>query len=84
MKDLLHQAFGNYKTIVTVEDGVINGGMGSALLEWAMENNYKNKVIRLGIPDQFIAHGSPAKLQQECGFDAESIRKVLLDAYNKF
>jgi 1-deoxy-D-xylulose-5-phosphate synthase len=83
-ESLLHQAFGNYKTIVTVEDGVINGGMGSALLEWAMENNYKNKVIRLGIPDQFIAHGSPAKLQQECGFDAESIRKVLLDAYNKF
>lgn len=82
-ESLLHQAFGNYKTIVTVEDGVINGGMGSALLEWAMENNYKNKVIRLGIPDQFIAHGSPAKLQQECGFDAESIRKVLLDAYNK-
>jgi 1-deoxy-D-xylulose-5-phosphate synthase len=83
-ESLLHQAFGNYRTIVTVEDGVINGGMGSALLEWAMENNYKNKVIRLGIPDQFIAHGSPAKLQQECGFDAESIRKVLLDAYNKF
>jgi 1-deoxy-D-xylulose-5-phosphate synthase len=83
-ESLLHQAFGNYKTIVTVEDGVINGGMGSALLEWAMENNYKNKVMRLGIPDQFIAHGSPAKLQQECGFDAESIRKVLLDAYNKF
>jgi 1-deoxy-D-xylulose-5-phosphate synthase len=82
-ESLLHQAFENYKTILTVEDGVINGGMGSALLEWAMENNYKNKVIRLGIPDQFIAHGSPAKLQQECGFDAESIRKVLLDAYNK-
>lgn len=71
--NMLHEVFSRHTTIFTVEDGVINGGMGSALMEWAQENSFKNRIIRLGIPDQFIPHGSPAVLQAYCGFDAKGI-----------
>lgn len=77
-EQLLKEVFQLHTTIVTVEDGVITGGMGSALMEWGQEQGYSNKIVRLGIPDHFIAHGSTALLQAHCGYDAQSIYDIIL------
>ncbi|MFA9389401.1 MAG: 1-deoxy-D-xylulose-5-phosphate synthase [Prolixibacteraceae bacterium] len=74
---LLHEVFAKFEQIITVEDGVINGGMGSAILEFMNLHNYQAKVICLGIPDHFIEHGKPEELHHECGFDTAGIEKVL-------
>lgn len=73
---LLHEIFEKYKTVVTIEDGTIKGGFGSAILEFASENNYQNKIKLLGIPDKFIEHGSVLKLQEETSLDIESLSKL--------
>jgi len=70
---LLHTVFLNYKTIITVEDGTIKGGFGSAILEFAADNNYQHKIKTLGIPDEFIEHGSISKLQHKLGFDTNNL-----------
>ncbi|MBA3900917.1 MAG: 1-deoxy-D-xylulose-5-phosphate synthase [Bacteroidetes bacterium] len=70
---LLHEVFKNFDKIITVEDGCIVGGMGSAILEFMADNNYSSQVIRLGIPDSIIEHGEQAELHQECGYSPESI-----------
>jgi 1-deoxy-D-xylulose-5-phosphate synthase len=72
---LLHQVFSKFKAILTVEDGVLQGGFGSAILEFMADNNYASKIKRLGIPDKFIEQGSNQDLFKECGFDADSIVK---------
>ncbi|MFZ4401847.1 MAG: 1-deoxy-D-xylulose-5-phosphate synthase [Bacteroidales bacterium] len=72
-ENLLHQIFKKYKKIITLEDGVIIGGLGSAIIEFAVENNYNTVIKRLGIPDKFIEQGSIAELQSECGIDLNSI-----------
>ena len=77
-EQLLKEVFQLHTTIVTVEDGVITGGMGSALMEWGQEQGFSNKIVRLGIPDHFIAHGSTALLQAHCGFDVQSIYDIIL------
>jgi len=79
---LLTEAFEQHEIIITVEDGVINGGMGSALMEWAQENDFRNKIIRLGVPDQFVLHGKPEELQQLCGFDAVGIAEKVRLIYS--
>lgn len=71
--ELLHEIFDKFKIIITVEDGTIQGGLGSAVLEFMCENGYTALVKRLGIPDQFIEHGSQAQLYRECGFDTQGI-----------
>ena len=73
---LLHHIFKTYKTIITVEDASIKGGFGSAILEFASTNNYKNTTKVLGIPDTFIEHGSVSELQQSVGLDAESLKAL--------
>ena len=70
---LLHEACKNYSKIITVEDGTIKGGFGSAVLEFMAEHGYKNEVRILGIPDKLVEHGTPAELHRECGYDAVSI-----------
>jgi 1-deoxy-D-xylulose-5-phosphate synthase len=70
---LLHEVFTRYQKIITVEDGVIKGGFGSAVLEFMSEHRYSAEVIRLGIPDKFIEHGTPKELYHECRFDADAI-----------
>lgn len=70
---LLHEVFSKYKKIIIVEDGVVKGGFGSAVIEFMVDNNYNAEVKRLGIPDKFIEHGTPKELQRECGFDAAGI-----------
>ena len=70
---LLHEVFGRFKDVITIEDGCIHGGMGSAVTEWAMEQGYACRVARLGVPDKYVEHGTQAELYKECGYDAESI-----------
>ncbi len=73
---LLHQIFEKYNYIITLEDNAIAGGFGSAILEFASENNYNNPIKLLGIPDTFIEHGSIDELQESVGLDAENLRLV--------
>ncbi len=77
-KDLLHEVGRNFKKVVTVEDGVISGGLGSAVLEFFSDNSYEVEVKRIGIPDKFVMHGTVAELRQICGMDAQSISEVLV------
>ena len=72
-KKLLHKIFAAYSTIITVEDGTIKGGLGSAVLEFASKYNYKNSVSILGIPDEFIHQGTVDELYEIAKIDAESI-----------
>jgi len=76
-KKVLHEVGKNFKAVITVEDGTIIGGFGSAVLEFMSDNDYAIKVKRLGVPDRFIDHGTPQELQHECGFDAEGIAKAV-------
>jgi len=70
---LLHNVFQNFHKIITVEDGCLMGGMGSSVLEFASDHGYKAQVVRLGIPDRFIEHGSQDELYQECHYDKTAI-----------
>ncbi|MGC8750034.1 1-deoxy-D-xylulose-5-phosphate synthase [Hydrotalea sp.] len=70
---LLHEVFKNYSKIITVEDGAITGGFGSAVLEFMAEHQYQASVVRLGIPDRLVEHGTLKELHKECGYDAEGI-----------
>ena len=67
-----------FKYIVTIEDGVLKGGMGSAILEFMSDHGYTPSVRRIGLPDQFVQHGAPHELYGICGMDAESIEKTIL------
>jgi len=77
--EMLSEIFENFKFIVTVEDGAIQGGFGSAVLEFMAENNYSATIKLLGIPDKFIEHGSPDELYKECGIDVKGITNSVLD-----
>ncbi|MEO9533987.1 MAG: 1-deoxy-D-xylulose-5-phosphate synthase [Crocinitomicaceae bacterium] len=66
---LLHEIFGKFDKVITVEDGCLQGGMGSAVLEFMADNNYHAKVVRLGIPDKFIDHGTQDELYADCFYD---------------
>lgn len=74
---LLHEVFKNYEKVITVEDGCIQGGMGSAVLEFMADHGYAAQVIRLGIPDAYVEHGEQPELWAECGYDAASIVKKI-------
>lgn len=70
---LLHEACQRYPKLVTVEDGTIEGGFGSAILEFMARHGYKNDLRMLGIPDRIVEHGTPRELHHECGYDAAAI-----------
>jgi len=70
---LLHEIFGSFENIITLEDGSIKGGFGSAVIEFASKNNYSKNIQSLGIPDAFIEHGTLEELQKICGIDVESL-----------
>ncbi len=72
-EDLLHEVFAKHTRIITVEDGCIEGGFGSAVLEFMAKYNYTAEVKLLGIPDRIIEHGTLKELHAECGYDAEGI-----------
>ena len=75
--ELLHEVFSKFKKVITVEDGCLQGGMGSAVLEFMADNNYASTVVRLGIPDTLIEHGEQPELWAECGYDAASIAEKI-------
>lgn len=79
---LLHEALQNYEKIITVEDGTVVGGFGSAVAEFMAENNYKNDLRILGIPDRLVEHGTLKELHHECAYDAsaiaDTVREMLL------
>lgn len=78
-EELLLEAATKYKYIITIEDGGLQGGFGSAVLEFLSENRLYNHVTRLGIEDRYIEHGTPAQLYAECGFDKAGIIKTVLE-----
>jgi len=82
-EELLKEVAEKNCPIITVEDGVRNGGMGSAVEDWLQDNGYQRTVVRMGIPDKFVPQGSPAQLQQMCGFDSESIFKAINEISKK-
>ncbi|MCL1821436.1 MAG: 1-deoxy-D-xylulose-5-phosphate synthase [Prolixibacteraceae bacterium] len=81
-EDLLHRIFSKFKKIITVEDGVVKGGFGSAVSEFMVENQYKAKIKILGVPDKFIEQGEPEQLYKQCGFDADGIFLAVLQFMN--
>jgi 1-deoxy-D-xylulose-5-phosphate synthase len=76
---LLHGVFGKFDKIITVEDGTVVGGFGSAVLEFMNEHHYKAEIKMLGIPDRLVEHGTPKELHRECGYDAEAIKETVLE-----
>ncbi|HEX7905055.1 MAG TPA: 1-deoxy-D-xylulose-5-phosphate synthase [Chitinophagaceae bacterium] len=80
---LLHEVLGQYEKIITVEDGTVEGGFGSAVLEFMAQHGYKNDIKILGIPDRLVEHGTPRELHRECGYDAaaiaDTVREMMKD-----
>jgi len=77
---ILHEVFTKFKQIITVEDGCIMGGFGSAVIEFMADQKYQAEVIRLGIPDQYVHHGTQKELWEECGYDTKGIVKEIRKA----
>jgi 1-deoxy-D-xylulose-5-phosphate synthase len=78
-EELLHEALQGYSKIITVEDGTIVGGFGSAVTEFMAEHGYKNDLRMLGIPDRVVEHGTLKDLHRECGYDAQGIVDAVRD-----
>lgn len=76
-EELLHEVFSKFNKIITVEDGALQGGLGSAILEFMADNQYNATVVRLGIPDTIIEHGEQPELWAECGYDSTAIIKAV-------
>ncbi len=78
-ENLLHDVFANFNKVITVEDGTVVGGFGSAILEFMNVHHYKAELKMLGIPDRLIEHGTPKELHHECGYDASAIKEAVLE-----
>jgi 1-deoxy-D-xylulose-5-phosphate synthase len=74
---MLHEVFSKFKKVITVEDGCLMGGFGSAVIEFMVDQKYAAEVVRLGIPDEYMHHGTQEELWADCGFDAASIAKTI-------
>ena len=77
-EDILHEVGRKFKRIVTIEDGVRNGGMGSAVMEWMSDHGYDVKITRMGLPDNFVEHGTISELRKIVGLDNESIKSAII------
>ena len=80
---LLHEVFENYDLIITVEDGIISGGLGSKVITFKNNNDFTTKIVTLGVPDKFIGHGNVETLYEECGYDTKSIISHINKYYSK-
>ncbi len=80
-EDLLHEVFKKFKKVITVEDGTIIGGLGSAIIEFMVENGYQAQVKKLGVPDRFVDHGTQTELIHECGFDKKGMMNTALSMF---
>ncbi len=74
---LLHEVFTKFKKVITVEDGCMMGGFGSAIIEFMVDQKYNSEIVRLGIPDEYVHHGTQEELWEDCGFDAKAIVKAV-------
>jgi 1-deoxy-D-xylulose-5-phosphate synthase len=74
---LLHEVFTKFKKVITIEDGCLMGGFGSAIIEFMIDQKYNSEIVRLGIPDEYIHHGTQEELWKDCGFDAKAIVKAV-------
>jgi 1-deoxy-D-xylulose-5-phosphate synthase len=81
-ESLLHTIFSKFETVITVEDGVVSGGFGSAILEFSAANNYPSKIQILGVPDEFIEQGTVLELQQYCKIDVSSLQNLFKELLN--
>ena len=77
-ESILHEVGKKFKRIITIEDGVRNGGLGSAVLEWKNDHEYTPAIQRLGIPDSFVEHGTVEELQHIVGIDIDNIIKAII------
>lgn len=75
---MLHEVFGKFKKVITVEDGCLPGGFGSAVIEFMADEGYQAEVKRLGIPDAIVEHGEQIELHRECGFDPDGIERAVI------
>jgi len=82
-EDLLEEVRLRFQNIITLEDGALAGGFGTAVLEYFCSKAQMPQVVRLGIPDRFVDHGSPAELYRECGIDSEGIKATAIELVNK-
>lgn len=82
-ENLLKEVAAKFKHIITVEDGVREGGFGSAVIEWMEDNGQHLDIVRLGLPDHFVEHGTVAQLQSIVGIDAEGIRRAIEETLRK-
>ncbi|MBR5135898.1 MAG: 1-deoxy-D-xylulose-5-phosphate synthase, partial [Rikenellaceae bacterium] len=82
-EELLAEIAEHFDRVITVEDGVIRGGAGSAVENWLAEHGHIKQIRRLGIPDQFVEHGTPAQLYSKCGYDAEGIYQAITEMVNR-
>ncbi|MCK4701555.1 MAG: 1-deoxy-D-xylulose-5-phosphate synthase, partial [Bacteroidales bacterium] len=71
--EILHKVFNEFQSVITIEDGTVVGGFGSAVIEFMAEHQYSSRVKRMGVPDHFIEQGTPGELYHECGFDPKGI-----------
>ena len=76
-EEMLHEICQKFPKLITVEDGTVKGGFGSAVLEFMAQHGYKNQVRILGIPDRLVEHGTPKELHRECGYDAQGIAEAV-------
>lgn len=82
-ENLLKEVAAKFKHVITVEDGVREGGFGSAVIEWMEDNGQHLDIVRLGLPDHFVEHGTVAQLQSIVGIDAEGIRRTIKETLRK-
>ena len=76
-EELLHEVGKMFRKVITIEDGVLRGGVGEAIVKFFNDNEYSVKVETLGIKDNFIEHGTPAQLYALCGYDVDGIEKTI-------
>jgi 1-deoxy-D-xylulose-5-phosphate synthase len=74
---IMHEVGRKFKKVITIEDGTVVGGFGSACLEFFAANNYHPEVRILGIPDRIVEHGKPQELHRECGYDMQSVMETV-------
>ena len=75
---ILHEVFTKFKYVITIEDGCIMGGFGSAVIEFMADQKYQADITRLGIPDKYIHHGTQKELWADCGFDSKGIVNTVI------
>lgn len=79
---MLHEVFGKFDKVITVEDGCLMGGFGSAVIEFMADQKYSAEIVRLGIPDEYIQHGTQQELWEECGYDTKAIVATIKEMLN--